>query len=152
MDPLRKVWKQDSRYRLEAYVFLFDALDKTVKSAARDKETGASRHVSGQELLDGMRIHASRTFGPLAAQVWRTWGIKSTLDWGQIVFNLVENELLRRQETDSLDDFRDGYDFDEVFVSAYSPALPTELGALPKSPAEDQGAGDHAGSDGSGLA
>lgn len=152
MDPLRKVWKQDSRYRLEAYVFLFDALDKTVKSTGRDSESGTTRHVSGQELLDGMRVHATRTFGPLAAQVWRTWGIKSTLDWGQIVFNLVENELLRRQETDSLEDFRDGYDFDEVFVASYRPALPTELGALPKSPAKDQGTGGHHPSDGAGHA
>ncbi|MEM8710095.1 MAG: Minf_1886 family protein [Planctomycetota bacterium] len=137
MDPLRKVWKKDSRYRLEAYMFLFDALDKTVKSTGRDAETGASRHVTGQELLDGMRIHAERLFGPLAAQVWRTWGVNSTLDWGQIVFNLVDNELLRRQESDSIEDFREGYDFDEVFVASYRPTLPTELGALPKAPAED---------------
>ncbi|MFT5733897.1 MAG: putative repeat protein (TIGR04138 family) [Planctomycetota bacterium] len=145
MDPLRKVWKKDNRYRLEAYVFLFDALDKTVKSAGRDEETGVTRHVSGQELLDGMRVHASRTFGPLAAQVWRTWGVKSTLDWGQIVFNLVENELLRRQETDSLEDFKDGYDFDEVFVASYVPTLPTELGALPRPPSTDSGSSEETG-------
>ncbi|QDV06836.1 hypothetical protein Poly30_23520 [Planctomycetes bacterium Poly30] len=145
MDPLRKVWKKDSRYRLEAYVFLFDALDKTVKSAGRDAETGVSRHVTGQELLEGMRIHAVRTFGPLAAQVWRTWGVKSTMDWGQIVFNLVENELLRRQETDSIEDFKDGYDFEEAFVTSYVPSLPTELGALPRLPIQDDDSADEAG-------
>jgi uncharacterized repeat protein (TIGR04138 family) len=141
MDPLRKVWKKDSRYRLEAYNFLFEALDKTVQATARDAESGTPRHISGQELLEGMRVHASRTFGPLAAQVWRAWGVKTTFDWGHIVFNLVQNELLRRQETDSIDDFKDVYDFDEAFVSSYVPALPTELGALPRPPVGDSSGG-----------
>lgn len=132
IDPLRKVWKKDGRYRLEAYQFLFDALDKTVRFAGRDEETGAARHVSGEELLDGMRVYASSLFGPLAAQVWRTWGVKSTLDWGRIVFLLVENELLRRQDTDTIEDFGSGYDFDAVFVDAYRPTLPAELGAHPR--------------------
>lgn len=122
-------------------MFLFDALDKTVKAAGRDADASASRHVSGQELLEGMRVHAARTFGPLAAQVWRTWGVKSTMDWGQIVFNLVENELLRRQDTDSIDDFKDGYDFDDAFVTSYVPTLPTELGAFPRPPATDDDSG-----------
>ncbi len=137
MDPLRKVWKKDSRYRLEAYQFLFEALETTVQMAGRDTDEGATKHVSGQELLDGMRVHATTLFGPLAAQVWRTWGVKDTIDWGRIVFNLVESELLRRQDTDTVEDFKDGYDFDEVFVRAYEPALPTELGAIPRSPAKD---------------
>ena len=137
MDPLRKVCKKDSRYRLEAYTFLFEALEKTVQATVRDEGDGTSRHISGQELLEGMRVYASRTFGPLAAQVWRAWGVKTTFDWGCIVFNLVEGEMLRRQESDSIDDFRDVYDFDEVFVSSYVPALPTELGSVPKPPLED---------------
>lgn len=163
MDPLRSVWKKDGRYRLEAYQFLFDALDKTVKFTGKDQETGAAKHVTGQELLDGMRQHATKLFGPLAAQVWRTWGVNSTLDWGRIVFNLVDSELLRRQDTDSIDDFRDGYDFDEVFVRSYRPALPTELGAHPRRPVadvevdhpadDDPPAGDDAaGDDAGGLA
>ena len=137
MDPLRKVWKKDSRYRLEAYQFLFEALETTVQMAGREADEGSTKHVSGQELLDGMRVHATTLFGPLAAQVWRTWGIKDTIDWGRIVFNLVESELLRRQDTDTVEDFKDGYDFDEVFVRAYRPALPAELGAIPRSPAQD---------------
>ena len=87
-----------------------------------------------------MRVHASRLFGPLAAQVWRTWGVHSTTDWGRIVFNLVDSELLRRQESDSIEDFRDGYDFEEVFVQSYRPALPVELGAQPRGPLDSPGA------------
>ncbi len=139
MDPLRQVCKKDKRYRLEAYQFLFDALDKTVRTAGLDEESEASRHVSGHELLDGMREHATRLFGPLAAQVWRTWGVQSTMDWGHIVFNLVDNELLRRQDSDTIDDFREGYNFDDVFKRAYRPALPAELGAYPRPPAGQDG-------------
>jgi len=131
MDPVRKVWKEDGRYRLEAYQFLFDALDKAVRLAGKDEAQGAERHVTGQELLAGMRAHAADLFGPLAAQVWRTWGVHSTLDWGRIVFNLVDAKLLNRQETDTLEDFVDGYDFDEAFVRHYRPELPRELGVRP---------------------
>ena len=131
MDPVRKVWKADGRYRLEAYQFLFDALDKSVRLAGKEEAQGPERHITGHELLAGMRQHASDLFGPLAAQVWRTWGIKSTLDWGCIVFALVEAKLLNRQDTDTIDDFANGYDFDEAFVNHYRPELPRELGVRP---------------------
>jgi len=131
MDPVRKVWKEDGRYRLEAYQFLFDSLDKAVRLAGKEEAQGSERHVSGQELLAGMRAYASDLFGPLAAQVWRTWGVHSTLDWGRIVFALVEAKLLNRQDTDTIDDFAAGYDFDEAFVRHYRPELPRELGARP---------------------
>ncbi len=71
-----------------------------------------------------MRQYARDLFGPLAAQVWRSWGIQDTLDWGRIVFLLVEAGMLNRQETDTLEDFRSGFDFDEEFVRGYRPDLP----------------------------
>jgi len=78
-----------------------------------------------------MRHYALQIFGPLAAQVWRSWGVKATLDWGHIVFLLVEEGLLNRQDSDTIDDFRDGFSFDEVFVKGYRPALPEDSGDLP---------------------
>lgn len=147
MDPLRAVAKRDPRYRLDAYTFLYDALDTTVRLMAEARrasgDTADDQHVTGQELLEGMRVHAKRTFGPLAAQVWRSWGVRSTEDWGRIVFNLVDAELLRRQETDTIDDFKDGYDFDEEFVRSYEPILPAELDAIPR-PHDPHGGGDGA--------
>lgn len=131
MDPVREVWRKDGRYALEAYQFLFESLERAVEVTGREEAEGTSRHVSGQELVEGMRLLASDLFGPLAAQVWRTWGIKETVDWGNIVFLLVEAQLLNRQETDSLDDFRSGFDFDEVFKHSYRPTLPPEIGARP---------------------
>jgi uncharacterized repeat protein (TIGR04138 family) len=76
-----------------------------------------------------MRQYALQLFGPLAAQVWRSWGVHQTIDWGRIVFLLVDAKLLNRQESDRVDDFRDGFDFDEAFVHGYRPTLPGDWDA-----------------------
>ena len=127
-DPLRKLALKDGRYAPDAYQFLFESLEHAVKLAGRASAEGTARHVSGQELLAGMRAHALEAFGPLAAAVWRAWGIRDTLDWGRIVFLLVDHGMLNRQEEDTLEDFRDGFDFDEAFVRSYEPRLPPKLG------------------------
>ena len=117
---------KDGRYSPEAFRFLFESLPHAVKLAGKENAEGAGRHVTGQEVLGGLRVHASQLFGPLAAAVWRSWGLRETLDWGRIVFLLVEEGLLNRQETDSLEDFRAGYDFEEAFVHDYRPRLPED--------------------------
>ena len=123
VDPVRELARKDGRYSPEAFRFLFDSLEVAIRVAGKENEEGAARHVTGQEVVAGMREHALRTFGPLAAEVWRSWGVRETLDWGRIVFLLVEAGLLNRQETDTIEDFRDGFDFDEVFVRRYTPWL-----------------------------
>ena len=130
-DPLRNACTEDGRFSFDAYRFLFESLETALTLAGREGESGSSRHVSGPELLDGMRVLAVRMFGPLAAEVWRSWGIHSTLDWGHIVFVLVEAKLLNRQESDTLDQFDDVFDFEEAFELHYEPQLPSELGAIP---------------------
>ena len=130
-DPLRKIAAEDGRYAAEAYQFVFECLEPAVLLAGRENCEGQERHVSGQELLAGMRAHATDTFGPLAGHVWRSWGLKRTVDWGEIVFVLVRAGMLNRQETDSVDDFRDGFDFDEAFVEGYELKLPPEIAARP---------------------
>lgn len=129
-DPLREVVESDGRYAREAYQFLFDSLETAVELAGRQAAEGVGKHVTGQELLEGMRAHALHLFGPLGARVWRSWGVHSTMDWGRIVFILVESQLLNRQDSDTIEDFRDGFDLDEAFA-AYVPKLPGELGAHP---------------------
>jgi uncharacterized repeat protein (TIGR04138 family) len=129
---LRKLALKDGRYAPEAFQFLYDSLDHAVKLAGREQSEGPERHVTGQELLAGMRAHAIEQFGPLAGAVWRAGGIRDTLDWGRIVFLLVEEGMLNRQETDSIEDFRSGFDFDAAFVRAYQPRLPPELFARPE--------------------
>ena len=113
----RKVISRDRRYDLNAYRFIYEALEFTQSLYERDPESEdpVDRHVSGQELLEGIRAFATQEFGPLAAVVFRSWGVQKTEDFGEIVFNLVEAELMGRTETDSRIDFADGYDFDEAF-------------------------------------
>jgi uncharacterized repeat protein (TIGR04138 family) len=126
-DSVRDLALADGRYSPEAFRFLFESLDHAVRLAGRPTREGEPRHVSGQEVLAGMRALGLELFGPLTPQVWRSWGVQETLDWGRIVFLLVEADLLKRQESDSIDDFRNGYDFDEVFTRTYKPSLPAVL-------------------------
>ena len=123
-DAIRRLALQDGRYSPEAFQFLFEALTYAVRLAGKQEAEGPERHVTGQEVLAGMRACAQETFGPLAAHVWRSWGVHETLDWGRIVFLLVEKGMLKRQEEDKIDDFGAGFDFDEVFVEQYKASLP----------------------------
>lgn len=120
---MRELSRKDGRYAPEAFQFLVESLGHAVRLAGKEGAEVEDRHVTGQELLAGMRQHAVESFGPLAAQVWRSWGIQETLDWGRVVFLMVEDRRLSRQDSDSIDHFRDGFDFDEAFVKAYQPEL-----------------------------
>lgn len=108
-DKMRRIVKKDLRYRIEAYCFIFDALDHTLKRLE------VQRHVSGRELCEGIRALAIDKFGLLARTVFEHWGVRTTDDWGRIVFNLVDSGLMGKTDTDSVDDFRGVYDFDDVF-------------------------------------
>ena len=99
----------DPRYARDAYVFVSEALGYTVQRAAR------SGHVSGRELCEGLSEFALRQFGRLARTVLESWGIRSSEDIGEIVFNMVEVGLLRKTEEDSREDFAGVLDFDEAF-------------------------------------
>ncbi len=122
-DPLRKLALKDGRYAPEAFLFLFESLDHAVRLAGRESAEGVEKHVSGGELLAGMRAHALEVFGPLGGHVWRAWGVRETIDWGNIVFLLVEEGLLNRQESDTIEDFRARFEFDRAFAGSYTPRL-----------------------------
>ena len=113
-DKFRLLLQTDQRYDPEAYNFLYEALDFTLKNVVSPRGR-ANQHVSGQELLEGVRLFSIEQFGSLARMVFETWGIHGTADFGEMVFNLVYQDLMGRQDSDSKDDFREVYDFDEVF-------------------------------------
>ena len=106
---LLKILNKDSRYNPEAYSFIMAALDHTLKKLKR------KGHVTGQELSDGIKNYALQQFGPMARTVLEHWGIKTTNDFGEIVFNMIDAGLLGKQDTDSKDDFNNRYNFKEVF-------------------------------------
>jgi len=124
-DPIHSLALKDGRYSPEAFRFLLDSLPHAMRLAGKEQAEGTERHVTGQQVLTGMREHALAVFGPLAAPVWRAWGVHESLDWGRIVFLLVDNGLLNRQESDTLEDFRAGFDFDQAFVRDYRLELPS---------------------------
>ena len=124
---LHKLALEDGRYSPEAFRFLLEGLESVVQDLGRESEEGTSRHVSGRELLAGLKHNASRQFGPLAGVVWRSWGVRQSIDWGHMVFLLVDKNLLRRQDEDSIEDFREDFDFDRTFVEDYELELPPEI-------------------------
>lgn len=118
---LEKILQRDRRYQRHAYHFVREALDHTHKMAGKpDRE--AMRHVTGQQLLGGIRGHALEQFGPMALTVFHEWGVRRCEDFGEIVFNLVESGLLGKTDDDSRDDFKGGYDFEEAFRHPFLPA------------------------------
>ncbi|NQV04413.1 MAG: hypothetical protein HQ532_02845 [Candidatus Omnitrophica bacterium] len=106
---LLKVIYEDKRYDPESYSFVMASLDFTSKKLRR------RGHVSGQELLEGIREYAIEQFGPMARPVLEHWGIKSTGDFGEIVFNMIDVGLLGKTDQDSKQDFSDTYDFKTAF-------------------------------------
>jgi uncharacterized repeat protein (TIGR04138 family) len=114
-DLLKPVLDKDDRYTAEAYAFVREGLDHTVKALQKP------RHVSGGELLDGMREYALKEYGPVAKRVLSEWGVKECVDFGNIVFNLVDSGLLGKTEEDSIEDFMDGYDFHDAFIKPFQP-------------------------------
>lgn len=113
-DKFRLIIQSDRRYDPEAYNFLYEALDFTLKNVISPRGR-SSQHVTGQELLEGVRRYGIDQFGCLARVVLAAWGIRKTGDIGEMVWNLVEQDLMGKQETDTKEDFEDVYDFDEVF-------------------------------------
>ncbi len=85
------------------------------------KAKGEVRHVSGQELLAGIRSYALEQFGPMAQMVLNEWGIQNCEDFGELVFNMVETNLLAKTTEDSREDFKNGYDFFEAFRRPFLP-------------------------------
>jgi uncharacterized repeat protein (TIGR04138 family) len=112
-NPLDAVLAKDSRFKPEAYVFVHDALGHTWSRLDH------RRHITGRELLDGIKDLALRRYGPMARAVLNSWGVMTTDDFGAIVFNMVDAELLSKTDEDRIEDFHAVYDFNDAFVLSY---------------------------------
>jgi len=108
-DKVTDICQRDRRYKPDAYEFVMQALWFTQKKLKRKD------HISGQELLEGIKEFGLDQFGPMAKTVFHHWGIKVTEDFGEIVFNMVENGIMSKAEKDSREDFKNAYAFDDVF-------------------------------------
>ena len=139
VDEIRQV---DSRYDRDAYLFVREGLDFTLKLMKKNTQTNpVHRHVSGQELLNGLRQYALDQYGPMAKTVLDYWGIHRCEDFGELVFNMVDKGILGKTDQDNREDFRNGFDFDEAFVHPYRPARrhePPARAIKPQEPLAEQ--------------
>jgi uncharacterized repeat protein (TIGR04138 family) len=142
--PLSKLLKQDKRYKFDAYVFVFESLNfaheqlgmgqdqpteeegASKPEAKRGKSKKAERHLTGQQLCEALRKYATDQFGLMAKAVLGSWGIRSTSDIGNIVFNLIEIGQMRKTKQDRREDFDNLYDFDEAFVRDFKLVPPPQ--------------------------
>ncbi len=120
-DPIATLVAADDRYHRDAYAFLKEALEYTQRTLKRPVGE-KTRHITGQELLEGIREYALKEYGPMALTVLSEWGIHRSEDFGEIVFNMVEHGILSKTENDSRKDFQDGYDFEKAFRSPFRPS------------------------------
>ena len=122
-EKIQSVRRRDRRFSRHAYYFVLDALDYTMSHLGREQMSGEDRHVGGRELLAGIKEYAADQFGPMAAMVFERWGVRGPADFGEIVFNLIDAELLSRRPSDSRLDFVDGFDFRETFAEKHRQSL-----------------------------
>lgn len=115
-EVLERIQGRDSRFANEAYLFVSEALGETVRRLGRQKAPVGKRHVSGQELAEGMADFALDRFGPMTFQVLKTWGLGKTRDIGDIVYTLIDEKVFSKSESDSIEDFDDVYDFRTRFL------------------------------------
>jgi uncharacterized repeat protein (TIGR04138 family) len=133
-EVLEQIVAQDARFHRDAYRFVRDALDLTKRQVHKEnREGGEEKHVTGQELLEGIRQLALKEFGPMAVTVFEEWGVENCRDFGDIVFNMVEIRLLAKTENDTRDDFQNGYDFTDAFRKPFWPQGKLNLAAKPVS-------------------
>ena len=118
---VRAIQKDDPRYARGAYFFLRQALDFSIKNLHEEGQLEQGHHLTGQQLLEGIRIYAIEQYGPMARSVLENWGVKACSDFGNIVFNLVACRVLGKTERDSPEDFNDGYGFEAAFDLPFQP-------------------------------
>src|SRR4051812_44754627 len=127
-NDLAGVLARDPRYSIYAYAFVLEALEYTKKSLkkraqARSRTRGkaftAARHVSGRELCEGARRLSLEHYGLMALTVLELWGIRSTADLGEIVFNLIASGDLEKTPSDTRADFDKVFDFETALRRDY---------------------------------
>ena len=145
--PIVELLKKDRRYAFEAYVFVFDALGYAQRvlgigterpsepvgdpSQENEEEPVTEQHVSGQQLCGAIRQLALEQYGYMAKTVLNSWGIRSTGDFGEIVFNLIGIGQMRKTPQDCREDFEDVYDFDTAFERDFKITPPQRRGEDP---------------------
>lgn len=113
-DQIDLLVARDPRYKREAYFFVLLGLSRTGADVSKRK------HVSGGELLAVLRELAVEEYGLTAPLVLDHWGVKSTLDFGEIVFQMVGCGLMGKTEEDTIEDFREVFDLRQALEGSFT--------------------------------
>ena len=134
LEKIVQLLEEDPRYKLEAYRFVREALSYAhdvmkLGRPAPSGEEGASKecHLTGQQLCEASRRYALDQYGMIAPLVLRNWGIQSTSDLGEIVYNMIRIDLMRKSPSDRREDFNDVFDFDRAFNEPFTVTAPESL-------------------------
>ena len=127
MEPtILDLTREDPRFAYEAYVFVGEAVSYTQSQLGRRpsddpaEEDDVDHHVSGAELLRGACDLAVREFGMMAPVVFRHWGIRTTDDFGELVFKLIKAGQLSKSDQDDPDDFHDVFDLEKTLTDGFA--------------------------------
>ena len=126
--PLAELLRRDRRYHRDAYFFVFEALRFAHEqmgmggmAGAGESDPDEERHVTGQQLCEAIRQYAIQQYGMLAKNVLHEWGVHTTGDFGEIVFNLIDIGQMKKTDTDRREDFENVFDFDDGLRDAFLP-------------------------------
>lgn len=125
LQAMRNLLSQDKRFKIEAYQFIRESLQyahehlEEIGGIDAPQEQGGPRHLTGQQLCEACRLYATEQYGYLAKTVLASWGLHSTSDFGELVYNLIRIEQMRKSDTDRREDFDDVYDFDDAFEPTF---------------------------------
>lgn len=132
-EAIRKLVKEDPRYRFGGYIFVIEALAFAQDILAMGRETvtteptldldsekvAPERHLMGQDLCEAFRQYSIQEYGYMARVVLKSWGIESTSDIGNIVYKLIDIGRMKKSANDRRDDFDEVFDFDDVFEKKF---------------------------------
>ncbi len=110
---MEQIKLREPRFDERAYLFVLAALEHCQTRLIE------RRHITGPELANACRELALQRFGVMARLVLHHWGVRETIDIGDIVFTLVEMGLLISQPQDTRDDFFGVFEFATTFEQEY---------------------------------
>lgn len=136
--PIVQLLQEDRRYRFDAYVLIFEALNYAHKVLGlgstgvsegeeddpEDEARTSEKHLTGQQLCHAVRQYAIEQYGLMADCVLKRWGITSTSDFGEIVYNLIRIGQMRKTREDRREHFNNVFDFREAFDQGFKISVP----------------------------
>jgi uncharacterized repeat protein (TIGR04138 family) len=127
---VRRICERDKRFVPALYFFVRHGLDYLVKKRAEESQQAAGtphQHISGRQLLEGLREYALSEYGPAAYALLTRWGIQKSSDFGDIVFSLIAENMLGKSPNDRREDFDNGFDLELGLLEPFEPQTRTRL-------------------------